>query len=207
MVMRDENAPQRTRTAYMFFCDKNRNKVVKNNPDSTMVEISALMGKLWSETNEKARAPFVTSMEKSKAKYEKEMEAYRQTSEYTEFQKKKNLHNLIAKYVEKIPGAKKKIAYKTFPSDPNKPKRPLSAYFLFSNDNRDSVTKKNPDASMAEIGKMLGEAWKKASGTVRSNTKTECKLKEKYDVAFEKYQSTKKCKEYLALREEYDKEP
>eukprot|EP00494_Astrolonche_serrata_P001955 UN01961 len=119
MVMRDENAPQRTRTAYMFFCDKNRNKVVKNNPDSTMVEISALMGKLWSETNEKARAPFVTAMEKSKAKYEKEMDAYRQTSEYTEFQKKKNLHNLISKYVEKIPGAKKKIAYKTFPTDPN----------------------------------------------------------------------------------------
>eukprot|EP00494_Astrolonche_serrata_P015086 UN15230 len=41
------------------------------NPDSTMVEISAMMGKMWSETNEKARAPFVTAMEKSKANYEK----------------------------------------------------------------------------------------------------------------------------------------
>eukprot|EP00494_Astrolonche_serrata_P031897 UN32166 len=89
MVMRDENAPQRTRTAYMFFCEKNRAKMEKNNPDSSMVDISALMGKLWSETNEKARAPFVTSMEKSKAKYEKEMDVYRQTPEFTEFQKRK----------------------------------------------------------------------------------------------------------------------
>eukprot|EP00494_Astrolonche_serrata_P013705 UN13829 len=71
MVMRDENAPQRTRTAYIFFCDKHRKSVVNDNPDSTMIEISALMGKLWSETSEKARAPFVTAMEKSKAKYEK----------------------------------------------------------------------------------------------------------------------------------------
>eukprot|EP00494_Astrolonche_serrata_P005471 UN05487 len=86
MVMRDSNAPQRTRTAYMLFCDKNRDNVVNDNPDSTMVEVSALMGKLWSETNEKARAPFVTAMEKSKAKYEKEMEVYRETPEYAEFQ-------------------------------------------------------------------------------------------------------------------------
>eukprot|EP00494_Astrolonche_serrata_P002377 UN02383 len=87
-----------------------------------MVEISALMGKLWSETSEKARAPFVTAMEKSKAKYEKEMESYRQTSEYEEFQKRKKSHNLIAKYVERIPDAKKKSCYKSFPTDPNKPK-------------------------------------------------------------------------------------
>eukprot|EP00494_Astrolonche_serrata_P032830 UN33099 len=133
-----------------------------------MVEISALMGKLWSETNEKARAPFVTAMEKSKFKYEKEMESYKQTPEYEEFQKKKKLHNLIAKYVEKIPDAKKKNVYKSFPSDPNKPKRPSSSYFLFANDNRDAMTKKNPDATMTEIGKMLGEAWKNASQTVRS---------------------------------------
>eukprot|EP00494_Astrolonche_serrata_P026107 UN26368 len=114
MVMRDENAPQRTRTAYMYFCDKNRSNVSNDNPDSTMVEISALMGKLWSETSEKARAPFVTAMEKSKAKYEKEMESYKQTPEYEEFQKKKKLHNLIAKYVEKIDGAKKRMCIKHF---------------------------------------------------------------------------------------------
>eukprot|EP00494_Astrolonche_serrata_P026535 UN26797 len=96
------------------------------------------------------------------------MESYKQTPEYEEFQKKKKLHNLIAKYVEKIPNAKKKTVYKVFPTDPNKPKRPSSSYFLFANDNRDAMTKKNPDANMAEIGKMLGEAWKNVSGTVRS---------------------------------------
>eukprot|EP00494_Astrolonche_serrata_P027998 UN28263 len=132
-----------------------------------MVEMSALLGNLWSETSEKARAPFVTSMEKSKAKYEKAMESYRQTPEYIEFQKKKKLHNLIAKYFEKIPGAKKRNVYKTFPTDPNLPKRPMTAYFLYANDNREDMINKNPDSTYHEIGALLGEAWGNASGSVK----------------------------------------
>eukprot|EP00494_Astrolonche_serrata_P006936 UN06961 len=171
-----------------------------------MVEISALMGKMWSETNEKARAPFVTAMEKSKAKYEKEMEVYRETPEYAEFQKAKKLHNLIAKYVAKIPDSKTRTVYKSFPTDPNKPRQPMASYFLFANDNRESMRKKNPDATMSDIGKMLGEAWKNASGTVRSKYENSKQFKEKYDVAVGKISIYKKCKEYLSIREEYDAE-
>eukprot|EP00494_Astrolonche_serrata_P026588 UN26850 len=160
-----------------------------------MVEISAALGKLWSETSDKARTPFVNASAKSKAKFDKEMESYRQTDEYKEFQKRRNLHNLIQKYFEKIPGAKKKNVYKVFPTDPNKPSQPSSSYFLFANDNRDSMMKKNPDAAMAEIGKMLGEAWKKASATMKSKyEKQQKKLKEKYDADVEKYQKTKNVK-------------
>eukprot|EP00494_Astrolonche_serrata_P003145 UN03151 len=123
------------------------------------------------------------------------MDAYRQTTEYEEFQKKKKLHNLIAKYVEKIPNAKTRSVYKSFPTDPNKPKQPMSAYFLFANDNRDSMTKKNPDSTMTEIGKMLGEAWKNASGTVKSKyEKQQSVLKEKYVVAVENI-NLQKCKD------------
>eukprot|EP00494_Astrolonche_serrata_P002810 UN02816 len=180
--MRDENAPQRTRSAYVFFCDKDRDKVGKNNPDFTMIEISAALGKLWSETSEKARTPFVNASAKSKAKFDKEMESYRQTNEYKEFQKRRNLHMLIQKYVEKIPGAKKKNVYKVFPTDPNKPSQPSTSYFLFANDNRDSMVKKNPEATMSEIGKLLGAAWEKASATMKAKyQKQHSKLKDKYD--------------------------
>eukprot|EP00494_Astrolonche_serrata_P022106 UN22362 len=162
---------------------------------------------LWSETNEKARAPFVTAMEKSKAKYEKEMEVYRQTTEYAEFQRAKKLHNLIAKYVARIPDAKTRTVYKCFPTDPNKPRQPMASYFLFANDNRDAMRKNTPMQPWLKLGKMLGEAWKNVSGTVRSKyEKQQAVLKEKYEIAVEKYQSTKKCKEYLAIREEYDSE-
>eukprot|EP00494_Astrolonche_serrata_P026420 UN26682 len=73
-----------------------------------MVEVSAALGKLWSETSDKARTPYVNSSTKSKAKYDKEMEAYRQTDEFKEFQKRRHLHMLIQKYVEKSQEQKEK---------------------------------------------------------------------------------------------------
>eukprot|EP00494_Astrolonche_serrata_P019499 UN19707 len=140
--MRDENAPQRTRSAYVFFCDKNREKVAKNNPDFTMLEVSAALGKMWSETGDKARTPFVSQSAKSKAKFDKEMAVYRETDEHKQFQKKRNIHMLIKKYVDKIPGAKRKNVYKVFPTDPNKPSAAATSYFLWAKDNRAAVTKK-----------------------------------------------------------------
>eukprot|EP00494_Astrolonche_serrata_P022115 UN22371 len=64
--------------------------------------------------------------------------------------------------------------------------------------------KKNPDASLAEIGKMLGEAWKKASATAKSKyAKQQQKLKEKYDTMLQNIKKQRNRKKYLALREEY----
>ncbi|KAL2829664.1 high mobility group box domain-containing protein [Aspergillus cavernicola] len=47
--------------------------------------------------------------------------------------------------------------------DPNAPKRGLSAYMFFANDNRDKVREDNPGISFGQVGKMLGEKWKALS--------------------------------------------
>ncbi|BGP58039.1 hypothetical protein JCM8202_001722 [Rhodotorula sphaerocarpa] len=47
--------------------------------------------------------------------------------------------------------------------DPNAPKRPLSAYMLFSQDKRAEVKEEQPDVSFGEIGKILGSKWKEAT--------------------------------------------
>jgi len=44
--------------------------------------------------------------------------------------------------------------------DPNAPKRGLSAYMFFANDNRDKVREENPGIKFGEVGKLLGERWK-----------------------------------------------
>ncbi|PWY92387.1 hypothetical protein BO70DRAFT_376074 [Aspergillus heteromorphus CBS 117.55] len=44
--------------------------------------------------------------------------------------------------------------------DPNAPKRGLSAYMFFANDNREKVREDNPGISFGQVGKMLGEKWK-----------------------------------------------
>ncbi|KAH3682519.1 hypothetical protein WICPIJ_006510 [Wickerhamomyces pijperi] len=44
--------------------------------------------------------------------------------------------------------------------DPNAPKRSLSAYMFFANENRDLVREENPGISFGGVGKLLGEKWK-----------------------------------------------
>ncbi|KAL4969546.1 high-mobility group nucleosome-binding protein [Aspergillus stella-maris] len=47
--------------------------------------------------------------------------------------------------------------------DPNAPKRGLSAYMFFANDNREKVREENPGITFGQVGKMLGEKWKALS--------------------------------------------
>ncbi|KAL1916519.1 uncharacterized protein VTP21DRAFT_5710 [Calcarisporiella thermophila] len=47
--------------------------------------------------------------------------------------------------------------------DPNAPKRPLSAYMLFSQEKRKQVLEENPDVKFTEVGKLLGAMWKELS--------------------------------------------
>ncbi|KAF1947830.1 non-histone chromosomal protein 6 [Clathrospora elynae] len=53
----------------------------------------------------------------------------------------------------KTDGGKKK-------KDPNAPKRGLSAYMFFANEQRDKVREDNPGIKFGEVGKLLGEKWK-----------------------------------------------
>jgi hypothetical protein len=54
--------------------------------------------------------------------------------------------------------AKKEDERKKEKSD--KPKRPTTAYLIFSNDNRDSIKEKNPNMKVTDIAKVLGGMWR-----------------------------------------------
>jgi hypothetical protein len=60
--------------------------------------------------------------------------------------------------------------------DPNAPKKPLSAYFLFSQDERLKVKAEYPDYSITEVAKELGRRWASAGP----------ELKGKYEALAEK---------------------
>lgn len=45
-------------------------------------------------------------------------------------------------------------------TDPNAPKRGLSAYMFFANEQRENVREENPGVSFGQVGKILGERWK-----------------------------------------------
>lgn len=51
--------------------------------------------------------------------------------------------------------------------DPNAPKRGLSAYMFFANEQRENVREENPGVSFGQVGKILGERWKALSDKQR----------------------------------------
>jgi hypothetical protein len=74
--------------------------------------------------------------------------------------------NTMAKTPAKSPKTKAKKAKKV--KDPNAPKRNLSAYFFFMNDQRPKVVKANPDLKVTEVGKKLGELWRAMSDSEKA---------------------------------------
>ncbi|XP_016405104.1 high mobility group protein B2-like, partial [Sinocyclocheilus rhinocerous] len=66
--------------------------------------------------------------------------------------------------------------------DPNAPKRPPSAFFIFCSEYRPTVKSENPSLSIGEIAKKLGEMWSKQSITDRAPFEQKAlKLREKYE--------------------------
>jgi len=196
--MKDVNAPARVPTGYLLFCDAKRKQVKRDNPDMSMTELTTVFGKLWGQSSDKVKKPFMDKAMKLKITRDKKMEAYRQTTEYADFLKRSRTDTMIRKYASQL-GVNKK-EFRMFPSDPNAPKRPSTSFFCFANDTRASVVKKNPDCSIGEIGKMIGANWKKLSATQKGKyEKMAANAKGKYEKAVAKYQKTADYKNYLKI--------
>jgi len=73
--------------------------------------------------------------------------------------------------------------------DPNRPKRPMGAFFLFSATRRAGIKEANPDIiKVGEIAKALGKEWREASAKTRAPFEKKAKkATEKYKKAMEKY--------------------
>ncbi|KAL5352643.1 hypothetical protein V498_10244 [Pseudogymnoascus sp. VKM F-4517 (FW-2822)] len=56
--------------------------------------------------------------------------------------------------------------------DPNAPKRGLSAYMFFAQEQRDNVREENPGISFGQVGKVLGERWKALNDKQRTPYET-----------------------------------
>merc|ERR1719295_1943439 len=87
--------------------------------------------------------------------------------------------------------------------DVNAPKRPATAYFMWMSDNRDAVKKKNPDAPITEMSKILGDMWKELSDASKKKYQDKATAaKAKYDKALEKYKKTPEYAAFQVLKEE-----
>jgi len=72
--------------------------------------------------------------------------------------------------------------------DETKPKRPMSGYFLWLNENRENIKKDNPGISITEVSKKAGELWREMSDKTEWEKKA-LQAKEAYAVAMEEWKA------------------
>merc|ERR1719334_2629215 len=146
---------------------------------------------MWKKASEAEKAPFVKKAEKAKAKYDTAKAKYRKSSGYTKFQ-------------EELKEWKAKAAAKPFPKDSNAPKRPMSSYMFFVNEQRPYVVSEHPDMKVTDVLRELGKRWGKLSSKQQAPyVVMQKEAKEDYAEEFAKYQNTAKFKKYQREKAEY----
>ncbi|ORZ22146.1 high mobility group box domain-containing protein [Absidia repens] len=76
-VKKDIHAPKRNITSYLHFSNKNRERLVRDNPDLAQTEIAKLMGEEWRKLTDAEKEPFQKLANEDKARFDKEMAAYK----------------------------------------------------------------------------------------------------------------------------------
>jgi len=142
-----DSRPRGRMTAYAFFVQTCREEHKKKHPEENVVfaEFSKKCAERWKTMLDKEKKRFHEMAENDKKRYDDEMKNYTPPKG------------------EKQRGKKRKQI-----KDPNAPKRSLSAFFWFSNDERAKVKGQNPEYGVGDIAKELGRRWADAEPEVKS---------------------------------------
>jgi len=132
---KDPSKPRGKMSAYAYFVQTCREEHKKKHPGESVVfaEFSRKCAEKWKLMGAKEKKRFDEMAERDKARYNREMDSY-------------------------IPpkGEKRK---RRRTKDPNAPKRALSAFFFFCQEERNSVKKQYPSYGVGDIAKELGRRW------------------------------------------------
>jgi len=137
-------------------------QVKKENPEAEFKDISNILGTKWKTVSEEEKKPY-------EEKYQAEKEAYLQviTKEKREIeamklleeeQKQKTAMELLEQFMQFKQEAEKESKKNKKEKDPLKPKHPMSAFFLFTNDRRAAILADNKGV-LEVIHHMIGPVW------------------------------------------------
>ena len=83
---KDPNAPKRPQSSYFLFMNERRPILKEEHKDKSMTDISKLISAEWKALTDKTK--YENKAAKLKAQYKIDLDEYKQTSNYSKFQKK-----------------------------------------------------------------------------------------------------------------------
>lgn len=182
MPKEKEVKPRGRMTAYAFFVQTCREEHKKKHPEENVVfaEFSKKCAERWKTMSEKEKKRFHEMADKDKKRYDTEMQSYNPPAG------------------EKVRGKRRKQI-----KDPNAPKRSLSAFFWFCNDERGKIKQDNPEYGVGDIAKELGKKWADVDPSVKQKYE---QMAEKDKARYEKEMTVYKNKAALGVPAEEPEE-
>lgn len=160
--------PKGRMSAYTFFVQTCREEHRKKHPNENVnfTEFSKKCAERWKQMTEQEKKRFASMADKDKQRYDREM----------------------ANYVPPAGEGGRKRKKK----DPNAPKRPLSAFFIFCADERPAVKAIYPTYSVGDVAKELGDRWNKIQPEAKSKYEAKAQVdKGRYEKDMENYKNKK----------------
>lgn len=141
--------PRGRMSSYAYFVQTCRDEHRKKHPDES-IDFAAFSRKCsdrWKVMNVSEKKRFVDMADKDKERYQAEMSTY-------------------------VPPLGQAKRGKRKQKDPNAPKRSLSAFFWFCNDERPALKAANPSLSVGDLAKALGKKWGDIGSAEKSKYET-----------------------------------
>jgi len=155
------DGPKRPRSAYIFFCNKNRAEVSKD--FDTLGDVSKELGKRWNLLDAASKTEYQNMSAEDKLRYEREKGELSGSPPSSENKPKNSPTRSRSKQKKKGQAAPKTKGTE------KKKKRSPSAYMLFCASHRSQVVDENGNKlSLPETTKILAQMWRECDEETRS---------------------------------------
>ena len=161
MSRKDKNKPRGRMSSYAFFVqDCRRNAGGSVN----FAQFSKACAQEWNSLSQNEKRQYEEMAKRDKQRYDREMKGY-----------------------VPPPGmARKKRRMK----DPSAPKRPLSAFLLFSSEHRPRIMRSSPSMGVTDVARQLGKLWNGQSQRDRAPFEEKAgQLRQRYEVQMRAYRA------------------
>jgi len=136
---KDKDAPKRGRSAYIYFCSKNRADAKKKSGDgATLGQVGKELGLMWTAAKlNKEISEYEKLAKADKVRYQREMADY-------------------------VPPSDEELEEQQSKKSKRKRKRGLSAYMIFCKNERATINAELPDLHPNKVMSELGKRWREA---------------------------------------------
>ncbi|KAE8785304.1 HMG1/2-like protein [Hordeum vulgare] len=193
------NERKKPAPAYILWC-KDQWAEIKKSPDADFKEVTNALGAKWKTLSNEEKQPYEERYRQEKEAYlqvvgqeKREAEAMKLLDEEQMRWTAKELLGQYLKFRQEAEGdgnSKKAKNKRKKEKDPSKPKQPMSAYFLYSQERRAALVAEKK--TVPEIGKITGEEWKRMTEAQKAPYEEAArKQKEAYQKQMEVYNQKK----------------